>query len=367
MPSLIYADSLAVEGLAKVHALKLSSSLEAEFYTYTRPKYKFDGYVKGAWEPTYVKADSNPATKNGVAFYALSPEYKKFRLWMGYYPDLIHGGGSSWDDSTIRRYSDEYETTFDVFSTQVSYSILDNLYLSLGIKKIFGKSNFLASYPPFYTISLEGEGSGLSYIGSLAYKPSDALMLSISGNTRAYVKFKGDIDASSSFPVKYELKNGGDIEGVQSPWYLIEVTWAADRSLVFWAGYKKTFASDPGRVNLPGLEAFQGAFANLTGTSYDVDSYRIGGMKMIGAHTVSGTAFYVRQNVNKDALGFSAPKSDTQVLNLSYRYALTKSLGIGVKCYIARYSEQNIDNAKMDGSFSETYANSIMFSIKKRF
>jgi len=364
----LYADSMLPEGLAKIHALKIPSGIELDEYIAKTPQYKYQGAIKGSWGSIPVDSKSVAKTKTDSAVYALSPEYGNFRFGFSYAPDYLNGGDSYWDNTTVQRYAKLYSVKYNVFLPQVSCALSNKLFTSVGMNVVSGKGEFSAKYAPFYDISMGGDGNGVSYMANIAYKPLDMLLLSVSGTSKTVVKLKGSIRSYSSFPTSTSSVKNGDLEMVLAPWYAVDATVFADKTLMFSASYKRVFGADPGRVNIPFSNPSIGSlFTDITTPSSNAALYRLGVGKKLGKHAFAGGFGWSVKNIKQDSATLSSPPSNIQFANFSYKYEISKSWSVGAKNVHVRFMEQHIDNSRLSGTFLQTSSNVFSMFIKRVF
>jgi len=320
-------------------------------------------------------------------FFAVSPEYNKFRF--GFSVTAPAGLSKRWQDPYPRTFAEEFTLKVFEFNPTVSYKFNDRFSVGAGVRGIYvdGKVKSRGRVPVTSAgvvigasdISRDMDGDTLEagYNLAMTVRPTDKMNISLTYRSEVDLGVEGHAALSSSFPpVGFPRTYDGDT-GVEIPLPAIlaaavsytffdQLTVELEYDRTFWSDYEQLDFTYPVSLGNPVLTR---AFDTSVPKHWDdTDSWRLSVTYDLKNNWILMAGFGIDENpIPSSTVGFELPDSDALLYSAGVRYKINNDMEVG-GAYLYDYKKsRSVSNGTVNGTFEDASAHLVTVGFTYKF
>ena len=321
--------------------------------------------------------NGNSETENFLlpTFFLVSPDMNNFRF--GVSATAPYGLSKRWKQPFPRATTQEYSLNVYEINPTVSYQVGDIFSFGGGVRMLYSTAT-VSSYAVTSTglmasRFMDGDTYEWGYNLAASIRPNKDMNLSVTYRSNVDLDLEGDVVLGTNYPFLYSMGTGGSVS-VPAPAVLsvslaytfgpatIDLTW--DRT--YWSEYENISFQYDLPITHPVLNA---AFTPDVPKYWDdSDAYRIGLDYVLNdAVTLMAGFAYDETPVPDGTLGFELPDSDAFLYSLGVRYSVSQQMDIGMAYLYDYKTSRTVQNAGLDGTFTDSAAHLLSFGLSYTF
>ncbi|WP_319586921.1 OmpP1/FadL family transporter [uncultured Desulfobulbus sp.] len=305
-------------------------------------------------------------------FFAVSPEYNKFRF--GFSVTAPAGLSKRWQDSYPRTFAEEFTLKVFEFNPTVSYKFNERFSVGGGVRGVYvdGKVKSRGRIPvtnssgtvigsSLISRDMDGDAWEAGYNLAMTVRPTDKMNLSLTYRSEVDLGVEGNANLSSSFsPGVYNGDTGVEIPlpailaAAVSYTFYDQLTVELEYDRTFWSDYESLDFTYPVSLINPVLTR---AFDNPVAKHWeDTDSWRLSVTYDLKNNWILMAGFGIDENpIPSSTVGFELPDSDALLYSFGVRYKINNDMEVG-GAYLYDYKKsRSVNNLANDGRVNGTF------------
>jgi len=317
-------------------------------------------------------------------FFAVSPEYNKFRF--GFSVTAPAGLSKRWQDPYPRTFAEEFTLKVFEFNPTVSYKFNDRFSVGGGVRGVYvdGKVKSFGRIPvtnssgtvigsSLISRDMDGDTWEAGYNLALTVRPTDKMNLSLTYRSEVDLGVEGNANLSSSFPPGiYSGETGVEIPlpailaAAVSYTFFDQLTVELEYDRTFWSDYENLDFTYPVSFVNPVLTR---AFDNSVPKHWDdTDSWRLSVTYDLKNNWILMAGFGIDENpIPSSTVGFELPDSDALLYSFGVRYKINNEMEVG-GAYLYDYKKsRSVSNGTVNGTFEDASAHLVTVGFTYKF
>lgn len=323
-------------------------------------------------------------------FFAVSPEYNKFRF--GFSVTAPAGLSKRWENPYPRTFAEEFTLKVFEFNPTVSYKFCDRFSVGAGVRGVYVdgkvKSQGIVQAPNITAVrDMDGDTWEAGYNLAMTVRPTDQMNLSLTYRSKIDLGVEGNADLSTNLnrlpvapfpfiPTTYNGDTGVEIPlpailaAAVSYTFFDQLTVELEYDRTFWSDYENLDFTYP--VNL-GNPVLTRAFDNPVAKRWDdTDSWRLSVTYDLKNNWILMAGFGIDENpIPSSTVGFELPDSDALLYSFGVRYKINNNMEVG-GAYLYDYKKSRsvnnlADGGRVNGTFEDASASLLTVGFTYKF
>ncbi len=352
------------------------AEMELGFKYINLPSVKFRGNALDPALKTFVISDASSKSENFFIpyFHYVGPSVGDFRFGLS----LTTPAGLSkrWTAKIPKATAEEFTLRVIELSMGMSYRVNDKLSLGGGLRGIYADGKVKYQYENVYKVDMEGDnGLAAGYYLAVSYKPSQNFNLSALYRSKVDLEIKGDAKGYLYLPDPYNTLHsinptGGRVSVPLPAEFRLGAAYTHGKTTVELT-YERTFWSDYNKLDFN----FADIFVEMSPLGEpkekdwkDSDTVRLGIIHSFNERFtgMAGIA-YDNTPIPQKSLGFELPDSNAWIFSLGGIYKPKPNWEVGLAYLFVTKDSRRVQNATIDGKFSDLKAHLVNLSVGYKF
>jgi long-chain fatty acid transport protein len=308
-------------------------------------------------------------------FFAVSPEYNKFRF--GLSVTAPAGLSKRWNDPYPKTFTQDFSLEVFEVNPTVSYKFCDRFSVGAGVRAIYAdgkvKSNGQVPLGGGFVSTASRDMNGSTwetgYNLAVTAKPVEKMNVSLTYRSKVDLDMEGSASLNSSFPPgTYLGSTGVDIPlpailaVAVSYTFFDQLTLELEYDRTYWSDYKNLDFTYPRSLGNPVLTS---AFDNAIPKNWsDTDSWRLSASYDLKNNFILMAGVAIDKNPVPDStLGFELPDADAMLYSVGVRYKINKDMEIGAAYLYDVKANRSVANARVNGTFDDAAAHLVTVGV----
>ena len=263
------------------------------------------------------------------------------------------------------------EFTLKTLEVNPSFAVAlsDTVSIGAGFRMV-RTDGVVKSTSPLGSRDMDGSSTDYGYNLALNYRPLPNVSFAATYRSKIDLTIEGNAKLYAGLPAPANLAyNGAASVKIPVPGALnLAAAYTFDTGTTLEAVYERTYWSSYKNLDFNYALPIGGAFDNPIPKNWrDTNSYRLGLTQKLDQWTAMAALAYDQTPVPESTLGYELPDSNAWLFSLGGRYQIDKQWNVGIAGLVDVKGSRDVNNAAINGEFSNARAYLVTAGIEYRF
>jgi len=328
------------------------NNIEADLIYIGLDPVKYEGKVTGDPQTYDISAESESFFIPSLNY--VSPKLGERNVRVGLSVVVPGGLSKRWSDSPAVDRAEEFTLEVVEINPTLAIPITDKLAFAFGFRIVVTSGVVKSSSA--VSRDMTGDSVDMGYNLALAYKPTDKLEFGATYRSKVDLTVEGNAHLYSPTGLVYD--GGANVTVPLPAFATLAAAYTFDTKTTVEFVYERTIWSSYQTLNFD----YVGNIGNLAPyfddpiakNWEDTNAYRIGITQELDKLTLMAGAVYDESPVPDETLSFELPDSNAVSISMGARYQYNEKINIGLSALYSMRETRSVDNADLQGEFSNS-------------